>query len=296
MSVSDSAVTIDPIQLQPNLMYFYWGRHPQHASMDMKLGGGAFVIFEGNEAVMLDSMNLAGHGSFVRDYMEKEHGITRLTLVNTHWHEDHIAENQVFADCTIIAHNDTRRLMLEHKAQLEQGSPGVPPFKVVLPSVCFSGRLDIWCGGTKIELHEFAIHEYGHIAAYLPEQKILLAADMLEDPVWYFSFDVASPEKQIAEYSRMATFDTEHIYTVHGDVNTQRHGGYSKHFIQANSDYLQHMVIAAKEKSAADFLAMPLDYFIGEELNAAILHWWEVYREVHEQNKQALLAYLNLHH
>ena len=31
---------IEPIRINDNLIYFYWGRHPSHANMDMRLGGG----------------------------------------------------------------------------------------------------------------------------------------------------------------------------------------------------------------------------------------------------------------
>ena len=294
MSVDESTSAqefnyIEAIPLAHNLLFFYWGRHPQHASIDMRLGGGSFVVYEGKEAVMIDCMNLAGHGQYVRDFMTREHGIERFTLVNTHWHEDHIAENHVYSDCTIIAHTMTRRLMAENRSSLELGSPGVPPFPVVLPTVCFSGRLDIWCGSTLIELHEFAIHEHGHICACLSGQKTLLAADMLEDPVWFFSFDVATPEAQIAEYKRMAAMDIEHLYTVHGDVDTQRHGGYSKDFIHANAAYLQRMINAAVDGSLDKKSA---EEMISKELAAHTLHWWEAYREVHELNKKTVRGYL----
>ncbi|MEZ5501550.1 MAG: hypothetical protein R3E50_02420 [Halioglobus sp.] len=130
-----SATPIEPVRLAENLMYFYWGRHPGHSNLDMELGGGAHVIFAGNDAVVIDSMNLPGQGAWVRDYMSDTFGIERFRLVNSHWHEDHIGENHVYADCGIIGHADTRRLMLEHRDRLERGwHSGVPPFRVVPPT------------------------------------------------------------------------------------------------------------------------------------------------------------------
>lgn len=276
---------IEPIRLADNLIFFYWGRHPQHDNLDMQLGGGACVIFSGTEAIVFDSMNLPGQGSWVRHYMESHHGIRKFILVNSHCHEDHIAENHVYADCTLVAHEDTRRLMQQHRERLQQGSPGVPGFPVVLADITFRGRLDLWCGTTKVELHEFRIHEQGHIAVYLPQQKILLAADMLEDPLWIFHFDFAEAAVQIAEFERMAAMDIEHIYPAHGDVETIRRGGYRKDFIQQTVTYLQRMMAA---KDDPDFMQRDAQSFIADFLQAGDLHWWEPYAQVHAANCKTL--------
>lgn len=235
-------------------------------------------------------MNLAGQGSWVRRYMEEQHGIRQFTLVNSHWHADHIAENHVYADGNIIAHEDTRRLMLEHRDKLENGErASVPPFNVVLPNITFKGRLDLWCGKAKVELHEFTIHEHGHIASYLPEQKTLLAADMLEDPIWIFEFDFAPPSIQVAELKRMADMDLEHIYPTHGDLDTIRHGGYGKEFVRNSIDYLERMIAASKSQTET-FADLPASEFIADKLNAGELHWWQPYEEVHAINKRTILS------
>lgn len=282
---ADACDYIEPVILADNLIFFYWGRHPGHGNLDMQLGGGAWVIHDGRDAVVVDSMNLPGQGSWVRRYMEEKYGITRFTLVNTHCHEDHIAENHVYADSTIIAHEDTRRLMMEHRKSLERGSPGVPAFPVVLPDVTFRQRLDIWCGHTLIELHEFAIHERGHIAAYLPRQQTILVGDMLEDPVWIFHFDVAPADVQIAELKRMAAMDLQHIYPAHGDIDTIRNGGYGTSFIQCSIGYLEKMLAASQR---ADFMASTAQDYIAAELDKGELHWWPPYEQVHAMNLRTL--------
>lgn len=281
-----SDLSIEPVRIAPNLIYFYWGRHPEHENIDMKLGGGAYVIFEGVEAIAIDSMNLPGQGEWVRAYMQEHHGIEHFRLVNTHWHEDHIGCNSVYSDCTIIGHRKTRELMLQHKETLEAGSrEGVPPFKVVPPDVTFSGRLDVYCGHTEVQLHEFTIHEHGHLAVYLPSQKILLAADMLEDPIWIFQFDFAAPAIQIAEFERMAQMDIERLYPTHGDLDTIRKGGYSKAFITHSINYLNRMIAAGGDK---DFVSREAQHFIADELAAGELHWWGPYALVHEINQKTI--------
>lgn len=278
--------SIEPVQLAPNLMYFYWGRHPDHENSDMRLGGGAHVIFEGNEAIAFDSMNIPGQGDWVRQYMQDKFGIEHFRLVTSHWHWDHIGCNSTYSDCTIIGHTRTRELMLEHKSKIEKGWPvGKPAFPVIPPNVTFNGRLDLWCGNTEVQLHEFNIHVDGHLAIYLPQQKIFLAADMLEDPIWIFDFDFAPPEVQIAEYRRMMSMDIECIYPTHGDLDTIRNGGYKKTFIDNNIDYLNRMIEAS---SASDFMEQDVQQFISKELERGDLHWWEPYSEVHEINRRSI--------
>lgn len=38
---------IEPVLLGPNLIYFYWGRHPEHENIDMRLGGGLMQYLKG---------------------------------------------------------------------------------------------------------------------------------------------------------------------------------------------------------------------------------------------------------
>ena len=49
---------IEPIRINDNLIYFYWGRHPSHANMDMRLGGGCHVIHHSSEAIVVDTMGI----------------------------------------------------------------------------------------------------------------------------------------------------------------------------------------------------------------------------------------------
>ena len=70
-------------------------------------------------------------------------------------------------------------------------------------------KLPATCSGP-----EPAIHCEGRLAVYLPDDKILLAADMLEDPIWIFNFDFAtSIQTQLAEFERMSAMGIERIYS-----------------------------------------------------------------------------------
>jgi glyoxylase-like metal-dependent hydrolase (beta-lactamase superfamily II) len=141
--------------------------------------------------------------------------------------------------------------------------------------------LDLWLEDVKVELHEFQIHCAGHLAVYLPAEKILLAADMLEDPIWIFNFDFAPPETQLAEYERMMAMDIDRIYSSHCNLETVKAAGYDKHFIKNNANYLKRMIVDADH---SDFGAKMAQIYIDDALAAGELTWWDPYSEIHARN------------
>ena len=66
-------------------------------------------------------MGMPGQAEWLRQYLERELGISRFAVVNTHWHRDHIGGNHVFADGPIYGHRRTRELMLRDRTRLETG-------------------------------------------------------------------------------------------------------------------------------------------------------------------------------
>jgi glyoxylase-like metal-dependent hydrolase (beta-lactamase superfamily II) len=271
---------IEPIRIGEHVTWFYWGRHPGHENLDMALGGGAHAIHRGRSALLIDTMNLPEQAEWVKAWLAREHGTLRFAAVNTHWHPDHVAGNWLFERDEIVAHAATRAFLAEHRDVLERGLvPGCPPIRVVLPNRTFEGRLDLAVEGLPVELHEFAIHERGHVAAYLPTERLLIAADMLEDPLWIFSFDFAPPERQLAEYDRMLAMDIGRIVSTHCSPALVKAGAYDKRFIRHNAEYLRRMLADPEH---------PAEHYLGAAFAAGELAWWEPYAEVHRQNQETI--------
>ena len=272
---------IEPVEINDHLIYFYWGRHLEHEHSDMRLGGGAHAVHRGDSAVMIDTMCLPAQASWVRRFLTEHYGIRHFRAVNTHWHLDHISGNPVFSDGGLYAHRRTRELIVENRQSLEDGSPGHPGFPVAVPDVTFEERLDLWLEDLKIELHHFDIHEEGHVAVYLPASGVLVAGDMLEDPVWVLRFDFASPERQLDEYRRMLALGASRYVSTHCHVETVKRGGYDDSFVHHSIRYLERMLAAVDEP---DFEAQPVEKFVGDAFERDELHWWPPYAAVHEHN------------
>jgi cyclase len=248
----------------------------------MRLGGGTHVIYRGDAAIVVDTMDLPGQGEWVKKHLQDKYAVNKFTVVNTHWHLDHIAGNHLYMNGPIVGHTDTRKIIVSNKDAIEAGTLWAHPgFPAVPPNVTFEGRMDLWLDDLKVEIHEFAIHCEGHLGVYLPDDKILLASDMLEDPIWIFELNFAAAETQLAEFDRMMAMDVEHIYASHCNLDTVKKGGYDKRLIKNNVNYLKRMIADAGH---TDFGTKTAQEYIKDALTAGELNWWEPYSEIHARN------------
>ena len=151
-----------------------------------------------------------------------------------------------------------------------------------------AGKADVlilWLDDLKVELHEFLVHAKGHIGVIIPDDKIFIASDILEDPIWIFNFDLANPETQLAEFERLMTMNIERILPSHGSLEIIKRGGYNKNLIKNNADYLMSML---GDTDNPDFLKKSAQDYISDALKSGELIWWGPYAKVHELNKSRI--------
>ncbi|MEM9776725.1 MAG: hypothetical protein AAF902_19250, partial [Chloroflexota bacterium] len=163
------------------------------------------------------------------------------------------------------------------------------PFKVVPPNLVFEGNLELWVDDIKVELHEYLVHEAGHLGVLLPDEKIFIANDILEDPLWFFNFGFASAETQLSELERLGGQDIDFIFPCHGSIETIKQGGFSKSLIDANISYLKKMIAGAGDPNFESMKAYPV---LKDALQEGVITWWEPYAEVHAFNKLEVLKHV----
>ena len=276
MIKTDPETDMDVVQINDYLTFFYSGRYADHAEFDMRLGGGCYVIHRDSRAIVVDTFGLPGQGEWVKDFMIATYGTEKFTVVNTHWHGDHVGGNHLYQDDTIVGHSLTRDIMLQQADNPKMRTP---------PNLTFEGRMDLWLDDLKIELHEFKIHALGHVAVYLPDDKILLAADMLEDPICIFNFDDMTSEVQLREFERMKAMEIDCLLTSHCNIEVIKAGGYDKWFIENMADYMCAMV---SDGGSSNFGKKPAQDYIAKTLKDGDLTWWGPYEEVHAMNVEAV--------
>lgn len=245
------------------------------------LGIAAYALVEGKQAIVYDTHMSIEHARAMRDHVDSL-GVTDIRVVLSHWHTDHVAGNEVFAGCEMIALALTAEKLRDNKEELETGEPPIKP--LVMPNSIFDKRMDLSLGGRRIELHHFDIHSADGCVLWLPEEQILLAGDTVEDTVTYIS-EAEHTATHIRELERMATWPIRRILPNHGDPERIAAGGYEKSLIDANRSYLQRLLDPKERARAAE---ISLKQFVADDLESGAILYFEPYEPVHRENLAAM--------
>jgi cyclase len=282
------------IRLSENLLGFYDGRSPatNSAPIDnwvddgaLSLGICSYALVDGVEAIVYDTHVSVGHARLIREALEHL-GVRRFRVVLSHWHLDHVAGNEVFADCEIIANRATGALLAEHRSAIEAGTHDGPPAitPLILPTTLFDDRLRLETPNLQIELVQFDIHSRDATVLHLSQGRILLAGDTVEDTVTYVS-EPDRLEVHIAELERMRGLGASRILPNHGSCEVIESGGYGGTLIDATQRYIQDLLRTAGEPLER---GRDLRAFIAEQLAAGWLTWFEPYERIHHGNLAAV--------
>ena len=277
----------------PNVLAFYDGRiegkrlhGPQPNWLDdggYTLGTCSYAIVAGREALVYDTHMSLDHARAVRGVLEAL-GLSRIRVVLSHHHLDHIAGNAVFEDCEIIANAATAAAMEAERASAETADPPVNP--VVMPTTVFDSDEDLYVAGIPVALRSFDIHSHDGLVLMLPETGLLLAGDTLEDTVTY----VSEPDRlaaHLGELDRMAELGVKRILPNHGDEEIIAAGGYDPTLINATRAYVERLLKCRDDPALA---ALPLEAFVRQELDRGWIRYYGAYDAVHRRNVEAVLG------
>lgn len=252
----------------------------------LSLGIASYAIVDRGEALVYDAHVSVEHARFIRTTLEAL-GVSKFTVVLSHWHLDHVAGTAAFADCEIVANRRTAAHLENRKAAIEAGTleglPAIDP--LILPTKLFDDRLSLKIGNRMVELIELNIHSDDATVLWLPDQRLLLAGDTLEDTVTY----VGEPEnfdRHLEDLQRLAALDPASILPNHGDPDIIAGGGYARTLISATEDYIRALQRAACEPGMRE---LPLKEFVAPQLEAGWLRYFAPYEDVHRNNVAAAL-------
>ena len=293
MDVAPMGSTLRIFRPAPNVIAFYDGRVPGKRGYSTSanwlddgaygLGICTYAIFHGADAIVYDTHISIPHAEIIRATLV-DAGVRNIRVVLSHWHRDHIAGNAVFSDCEIIAHQWTLDAMMLNKADIESERRPPTISSVVMPGTVYTDRLELRAGALPVELHHVDIHSRDGTMLVLPDQRLLIAGDALEDTVTY----VAEPEGFVnhqRDLARMAGWSVDRILPCHGDPGTIAAGGYGKSLIGATQAYVARLWRCRAEPRLLD---QSLKTFVAEELAAGDITYFEPYEAVHKQNVAAV--------
>lgn len=284
------------LEPHPHVLAFYDGRvegqqfMAEHNWVDdgaLSLGIASFAIVSGKQALVYDTHVSLPHARFIRETLTAR-GVTDFTVVLSHWHLDHVAGTEVFADCPVIANRRTFMHLREHQTAIEDGTHHGPPVinPLVLPDRMFAGRMTLNIGRVAVELVEANIHSDDATVVYIPESGIMLAGDTMEDTITY----VGEPQHfdtHLTDLDRLAALQPSFILPNHGDPDIIAAGGYDLGFIKAQQQYIR-MLKRCRDDSI--LRKQPLEELIAGPLSRGWVNMFEPYRAIHAQNLERVLA------
>jgi glyoxylase-like metal-dependent hydrolase (beta-lactamase superfamily II) len=113
-----------------------------------------------------------------------------LIVINSHADEDHAWGNGAFPLAPIVGHQQCRERFLDPDdvaARLRRRLPENPEEfgSVVLraPDITFTESLSLDAGGFTVELHHLPGHKRDCLIAHVPQHRLLLGGDCVEDPL-----------------------------------------------------------------------------------------------------------------
>jgi glyoxylase-like metal-dependent hydrolase (beta-lactamase superfamily II) len=285
------------LRLTDHLVGFYDGRVPGQTFMAgenwvddgaLELGVCSYALVDGGEALVYDTHISVPHAAAVRQALEAM-GASRITVVLSHSHLDHIAGTEAFADCEILANELTTIRLADDREAIEAGTQSGPPAiaPLVMPTRTFDGRMSLEVGSLGVELVQFDIHSRDGTVLRAEADGILLAGDTLEDTVTYLS-EPDGLARHLEELERLRAFARGcRIYPNHGALESIAGGGYADTFITATEEYITGLLRHARDPRPGDG---DLRSFLAGPLAAGWVTYFAPYERVHTSNLGAVTS------
>lgn len=143
----------------------------------------AAVVVTRTRAVVIDTLVSPEAMAPVREFLAREAGAQRISVVNTHHHWDHVYGNAAFPGVEIIAHEDCPGCMREQAAGRGEPAPPPPLGGVPLPTITFSDRLILLDDDRQLTFIHAPGHSADELVVLAEPGGLLFAGDALEWPL-----------------------------------------------------------------------------------------------------------------
>lgn len=219
------------------------------------IGNSTFIIGAA-DVIVVDSGFSKSAGEVILQALRQITSKPVSTVINTHWHGDHIFGNQVFKTAfpqvRFIAHPETRagiitgeieyRAANRPKTEARLAELKAKPSRTeaeareltraewqidawqgdyVLPDVLVDGHLTLMQGDRRIEIrHLGRANTRGDLVVHLPAEQIVISGDMAITPVPFAFFSY--PRAWIATLDALAAIDATTIVPGHGRPQSDR--------------------------------------------------------------------------
>ncbi|PRX99100.1 MBL fold metallo-hydrolase [Allonocardiopsis opalescens] len=181
----------------------------------------AGVVVGSQGALVVDTLATEPRALALREAVDRRWPGLARTIVNTHHHGDHNYGNHVFGPGTpILAHERAPEEMAEAGLALTALWPEVEwgDVRVTLPTVTFAERARVHVGGRAVELlYVGPAHTTNDVVAWLPEERVLFAGDVLMSGCAPFNL-MGSVAGALTAVDRLRALQPRTIVCGHGPV------------------------------------------------------------------------------
>jgi cyclase len=212
-------------QLAPNVYAYTQATGPGVNNASLSNAG---VIAGPDSLLAIDTLGPPVHAKAFKAAAMKATGKPFGRVVNTHHHRDHTNGNCFFAPVEIVSHEFTRG------ATIEQGIParpyedrpqwqeGMNELKLAPATTTFTGTMTYRYGELEVQLiSNGPAHTWGDVMVYLPQRRILFAADI----AFYYVTPAGQSghiTKWIEAIDRIMKMDVDVIVPGHGPVGSKK--------------------------------------------------------------------------
>ena len=180
------------------------------SSPNYKCPTNVYAINTGTSFIICDTFLGPASMKEVKAYLEEKYGEKEYIIFNSHSHWDHHWGNSAFPNSKIIAHElcmeDMRKNAedeLERNAKYKRGK-----ITITYPNLLFKNSLDF--DEEKISLFHSPGHTPDSCSCYDFEDKILFAADNLEEPIPYINSNLEELATYIATLKKYQSME-DHV-------------------------------------------------------------------------------------
>ena len=252
-------------------------------------GANASCVSTAGGLVMIDTPYNPSHAVEWKKTVESK-GVVKY-LINTEPHDDHYA-GDFFFKVPVVAHEKTRQAMTAADVKqilsvLSQNDPDGTPllkdYKINIPAITFSERLDLYLGNHTFKLFFMPGHSAGQISILVPEERVIFTGDNVCNRIQGF-FHEADPYAWLESLKRIEQLDFDFIVPGHGLPCGKSYLKEETKFVQSCIDKIKEAIKKgwSKEESVdrVSFETYPLD--LGLEVYGKVLleqsvqHMYEV--------------------
>ncbi len=205
-----------------------------------------FAIVTRRYLVVIDTFGTPEEAAQMMALLEGDLADHQLLVLNTHTHYDHAWGNAIFAEdgkypAPILASQKSLETLPQSQIKLASSKTQNSRFanvRIVPPTLTFSERFTVYGGDLTLELIPAPGHASDQVVVWIPEIKVLLAADALE-----FPFPAVNNPADLP-----AQFQTMHqLKDLGAEVVLPCHGGiFGPELIDINLEYFTRLEAQAK--------------------------------------------------